>query len=397
MTYFQPSRRLRAGLGLAAAVGLFCLVGPPSARAWNGPGHMAVAEIAYDNLKPKTRANVDALLLRHKDYAKWMADMPAGFPNKSLYAFERAATWPDDVRKTDDDRPIWHYVDVPVIAPGYKPDPIAIMPVTPNAETQITVESGLLSDTKTADGDRAVALCWVEHLVGDIHQPLHTASLFSAQFPKGDKGGNSDLLAPNAVAGDPVETVADPHNLHALWDDMLGKSRDPQDIQKIVTRLEGPDFARKKFPQIGKHKTVHDWVLESNALARDVVYVGGNIPLTPDGEKADVTLPAGYLPAAHALADRQIALAGLRLADLLNATRFPAVTAPPTPLAPAVTPSTTSPATPATVAQGQIIGNKRTMAYHLPGDTGQLPAEKNRVYFATEAEAVKAGYHPSGG
>ena len=42
---------------------------------------------------------------------------------------------------------------------------------------------------------------------------------------------------------------------------------------------------------------------------------------------------------------------------------------------------------------GGIIGNKRTHVYHLPGDTGSLPAVKNRVYFHNEAEAAAAGYH----
>jgi hypothetical protein len=42
---------------------------------------------------------------------------------------------------------------------------------------------------------------------------------------------------------------------------------------------------------------------------------------------------------------------------------------------------------------GQIIGNKNTKVYHLPGDKGSLPSEKNRVYFRTEREAIAAGYH----
>jgi hypothetical protein len=45
---------------------------------------------------------------------------------------------------------------------------------------------------------------------------------------------------------------------------------------------------------------------------------------------------------------------------------------------------------------GQIIGNKNTKVYHLPGDTGNMPAEKNRVYFRSEREAVAAGYHVAG-
>ena len=45
---------------------------------------------------------------------------------------------------------------------------------------------------------------------------------------------------------------------------------------------------------------------------------------------------------------------------------------------------------------GAIIGNKRTHVYHLAGAKGSLPAEKNRVYFHSEAEARAAGYHPAG-
>ena len=42
---------------------------------------------------------------------------------------------------------------------------------------------------------------------------------------------------------------------------------------------------------------------------------------------------------------------------------------------------------------GSIIGNKNTKVYHLAGDKGNMPAEKNRVYFRSEREAMSAGYH----
>ncbi len=45
---------------------------------------------------------------------------------------------------------------------------------------------------------------------------------------------------------------------------------------------------------------------------------------------------------------------------------------------------------------GNIVGNKQSHVYHMPGDRGSLPAEKNRVYFRTEAEAQRAGYHRAG-
>ncbi len=324
---------------LTVIFSLLALLGTPAPRtqAWNGTGHMAVASIAYDNLTPQTKKAVDALLARHRDYPLWMRDLPAGYTDRARYAFMKAATWPDDVRKTPDDRPIWHYVDVPVIAPGYTPDPIVLLPVKPNAETQIVEESRLLSNASASNTDRAVALCWVEHLIADIHQPLHDSSLFSPTFPKGDKGGNSETLAPGALDADPVLKALDPthfpKNLHAVWDDLLGDTRDPAQVQALATALERK-YSRAKFPQIAQHKDIHAWVLEGNALAAKDVYRNGSLPLTPepDGERAVVTLPAGYLDAAHALADCQIVLAGYRLADSLT---FPVVS-----LTPAI-PSTT--------------------------------------------------------
>jgi len=309
---------------LPALVGLALLgLAAPHALAWNGTGHRVVAEIAYDHLTPQTKAGVDALLARHRDYALWMSEVPAGYTDKGRWAFMKASTWPDDIRKTPDDRPTWHYIDLPVIAPGYTPDPAALVVVTPNAETQTVAETALLMMRAASDGDRAVALCWVEHLIGDVHQPLHDASLFSAQFPHGDRGGNDETLAPNAVDTDPLEAAANPHKLHALWDDLLGATQDPVEIEKIAASLEAPAYGRSTFPQLALHKTVHEWAQEGSILAQRDAYVDETLPITLTGDqKAEVTLPAGYLATAHQVADRQIALAGLRLADTLNAQKF---------------------------------------------------------------------------
>jgi len=380
--------------GTLGLILLFSVLLSPSAHAWNAMGHMAVAGLAYDRLTPTTRARVNALLARHRDFPKWMAALPAGYKNRARYAFMKAATWPDDIRKTPEDRPIWHYSDLPVIAPGYTPDPLELLPLKPNAETQIVAETKLLAEKTAGDQARAIALCWVEHLVGDIHQPLHSASLFSPLFPKGDRGGNSELLLPGAVSDDPIEKAAHPHNLHALWDDLLGITKDPARIDLITAGLKGPAFAPSTYPQLASHPTVHEWLVESNALAK-AAYVGGKIALTPKSDgKANVTLPAGYLPKAHQVANRQIALASLRLAALLNAQTFPSVSSAPLPSVPSVT---QSPSAKLSDTAGQIIGNKRSHVYHLPGEGGSLPAERNRVRFHTEAEAQSAGYRKVGG
>jgi hypothetical protein len=391
------TRNALVGLVLAwvCLMGAFC----PAARAWNPTGHMAVAGVAYDHLTPRAKAGVDALLARHRDYALWMRDLPAGDTDRARYAFLRAAVWPDDVRHTPDDRPTWHYTDTPVVVPGYKADPDGLLPARVSAETQLPIEVRLLKNKTAADPARATALCWVEHLVGDVHQPLHDASLISATFPQGDKGGNSELLAPDAVTGDPREEAANPKNLHALWDDLLGETRDPTQIAVIVAALETPAFAPSTYPQLTGQQTVQAWVLEGFRLARDVVYLGGKLPSKPDGTKADVTLPPGYLATAHQVADRQVALAGLRLAGLLNGIAFPPVKSAPPVIAPpsvVVPPTVTPPPSPPIMASGPIIGNRRTHVYHRPGEEGTLPSERNRVYFQTEDAAMKAGYHAMG-
>lgn len=341
---------LRRALSLAAASALLCAglaLTPPAACAWNGTGHMTVADIAYDDLTPATRARVDALLQRHRDYALWMSQMPAGYTDKARFAFMKASTWPDDIRKTPDDRPIWHYSDIPIVAPGYTADPIELLPIKPNAETQIVAESSALGSPAGTDAERAVELCWVEHLIGDVHQPLHATSYYSPLFPKGDKGGNGETLAPGSVAGDSLLTAARPRKLHSLWDDLLGASRDPLDIQKYAAALETPAYARTTYPQLTTAKTVHDWLVESNILAKSVVYQNSTLPLAPgEGTTVIVTLPPGYLAAAHTVASRQVALAGLRLADTLNALTIPAATAPVTTTIPAPAAPTDAPAAP---------------------------------------------------
>src|ERR1700733_8864378 len=73
-----------------------------------------------------------------------------------------------------------------------------------------------LAAADTDAGERAIALCWVEHLVGDIHQPLHAGEAFTEKHPTGDLGGNA--LAVNTPSG--------VYNLHSVWDELLGTNND---------------------------------------------------------------------------------------------------------------------------------------------------------------------------
>src|SRR5450432_1505795 len=90
-----------------AAVGLLSLT-PGRACAWGAMGHKVVARIAWDNLKPETRAKLIAMLAAAPADADLASLRPAGAasPDNDRTFFELAATWPDLMRaqRTDHDR-----------------------------------------------------------------------------------------------------------------------------------------------------------------------------------------------------------------------------------------------------------------------------------------------------
>jgi hypothetical protein len=74
-----------------------------------------------------------------------------------------------------------------VVPADSTPDRLAPPASSPNILTALTDNEKV---AKTgADADKAVAVCWLMHLVGDIHQPLHAVSYYDDDHPKGDRGG----------------------------------------------------------------------------------------------------------------------------------------------------------------------------------------------------------------
>jgi S1/P1 Nuclease len=293
-----------AVLGLSAAVPV---------RAWNDFGHMAVAAVAWQHLTPAARTEASKLLRMNPDYALWVAGLEPDA--RDVTAFMRAATWPDAIKhelghRDDGERPrgteanqntgyddlnehrYWHYVDVPFSTDG-SPVPGVIRP---NAATRIADFRKVLADPSSPDLLKSYDLSWVLHLVGDIHQPLHAASRFSQQLPEGDLGGNRVLLC-DPPCGE---------ELHYFWDQALGHGT-PTQALALARRLPAPALQRIADTNI------QDWVDESGALARRVVYSN---PIGPGA--GPYILTAAYRDRARTIARERIALAGRRLAVLLN-------------------------------------------------------------------------------
>ncbi len=330
---------------------------PSPAFAWHSLGHMAVARAAWNQLTDKHKAQVTTILKAHPHYGVYLsADRPAGL-SEPEWAFLRAAVWPDWVRdprapglspqqrqdiKKQFNRPVWHYINLPYVHPddAGKFDSTAIrkQALEPALDDQGEPRHVLaalqqcmerLRAGDVADKDKAVSLCWLLHLVGDLHQPLHATGLiaskatFKVSFapPHGDEGGNR--LAVKVKASDKAAV-----KLHFYWDALLFGDVTPiKDVDARVTGwLKEPRFQRDQLPELQATDFL-DWAEESLKLAREVVYrgEGGFLKARPlPKSKVDLSgldapaLPDGYQKAAEEVAARRMVLAGYRIADQLQ-------------------------------------------------------------------------------
>jgi len=296
---------------------------PGVAWAWFDAGHMLIAEIAYRKLQesPESWKQIVELLKAHPRLADLKQGMPEGLAENEQwhFIFLKAATWPDMVRAKPtmdaDAKKIsqqyhhgpHHYINYPLNTEevkGAEPEEKWKPGTDPqNIVQALEMNAQGLRDAKKSAEDRAVCLAWILHLVGDVHQPLHTIALFSKAFPEGDRGGNLFQLK--------IEKGEKLGNLHLFWDSLLGED-DRANLKSIV---ESADALLKQFPP----ETLKDelgqsgyaaWAKAGFELAKKVAYLDGK--LAPHQALSD-----DYKKAAHDAANRQAALAGYRLANTL--------------------------------------------------------------------------------
>jgi hypothetical protein len=336
--------RPAAVLTLAA---LATTAGP--APAWNAVGHMTVAKVAYDDLSDAEKAKAHKVLTRHPHYDTYLTQKRPGAVPVEEWVFLRAATWPDYVRgpmqpaKPDPavvrfHRPDDHFADIPVFANGVSPEFMAKVRAAPAKHDVICALMQRVAElhlSTAADDDRAVALAWLLHLTGDVHQPLHCAGLFSERFPQGDFGGNAIgfRFGPKML----------PERLHTFWDGLLGVTSEGElgEIRDTATHAEeayklaslkakavAAAHPRVTLDELKASRDFKDWSAESHDLAEKVAYADGKIAdlavrVPPFPQPVPATVPPepdGYTEKAQATADRRAAVAGFRLADLVRRT-----------------------------------------------------------------------------
>jgi S1/P1 Nuclease len=157
---------------------------------------MLSAAIAYQVLQqenPATIEKVKAVLEKHPWYAnQWQARFQdVTVADRDLVLFMQAARWADDIRTQEraQNRPSWHYINLPFKPEGQPPNVQIREPDPVNILTALAENVSMVKNESDPER-KAIAIAWLFHLVGDVHQPLHTGQLFTVDYPKGDRGGN---------------------------------------------------------------------------------------------------------------------------------------------------------------------------------------------------------------
>ncbi|MBA2728054.1 MAG: S1/P1 nuclease [Parachlamydiaceae bacterium] len=265
---------------------------------WDVP-HMLVAQIAKDNIEPKTCERVEELLSYFKDH----------FPKSN--SIVTAACFPDDITSLGlSGFKVWHGMLTPYCPDHYLSEEtfscIEALVNDNNILSGINQSLKTLRNPSASKWEKCFLLRFLLHCVADIHQPLHCIQMYSKEFPSGDFAGHRFTISEMPYA-----------DLHQLWDAAFGigfkRMKRPLSDQDALWIKETADFIATNFqneisPQI-HNMNISEWSQESYQLAIDFAYTG----IQP-GDKPS----QDYLDKGERIALRQIALAGFRLGTLLE-------------------------------------------------------------------------------
>lgn len=231
--------------------------------AFGDLGHRTVAALAWPQLTPFAKQNVERLLGVGED------------------AFIDASVWADHI-KSDERfnylKPL-HYVNMPKAAKHYKK--------SRDCKKDACVVEAIKRFKKIArtgtDIERTLSLRMLIHLIADIHQPLH-AGLHE------DRGGNWYEVSFN---GEPI-------TLHKLWDHGLLKALN-QDWRELSKSLASkPSETPLAGPIV--------WAEESHKIAVQEVYQVAENSVVSEA----------YQTNGNKILEKQLINAGWRLAMVLN-------------------------------------------------------------------------------
>jgi hypothetical protein len=256
----------------------------PEAKAWGG--HRAVAAIALKLLPPNKAQAVDNLL-RNSDVGRGFVD---------------AASYADEVIRERDHRHVfspWHFVDWPADAATYSDSFCGDDCITRELPKQIEVMR-----TATDTEAKALAMSWVIHLMGDLHQPMHVTD-------RGDRGGNEFNVTyhgrPSCRESNSSGTQAKVE-LHSAWDSCLVFTlENGRTFEQLADDLRGNLTTYRGQPAASG--TMMDWMKETHQAGIDTAY---------DSLSKGDDLAGVYIQHALPVVQEQLLKAGIRLAKIID-------------------------------------------------------------------------------
>ena len=250
---------------LLAFAALAALAFPAPALAWGKTGHRVVGSIADAHLSGIARAQIEQLI--------------------GVETLDEASTWPDEMKSNPD--PFWqktanpwHYVTVGGIAYDRAPP-------EGDALEALKFFSKLLRDPRAPREQRQLALRFIVHIVGDLHQPLHVGR-------PGDRGGNEVK----------VKWFGRDTNLHAVWDSAL-----IDEIGLSFTELSA---------RLQRHTSPTDVIAWWNPNPRDWISESAQVRETIYPAEAEPKLSYDYIYQHTPMVELRLKQAGVRLAAYLN-------------------------------------------------------------------------------
>jgi len=271
---------------------LLCLLlAPALALAWGQDGHRIVGRIAEDRLSVNAKREIRKLI------------------GDESISDDSVANWADKIKSTRTNTKPWHYVDIPVGEKSY--DAKRDGHDGDNIIDKLVFFVGVLNDKSKTTAERAEALRFVVHFVGDMHQPLHCSD-------RNDKGGNSRTVV--------FLGYKKPSNLHSVWDTELVKeamsNREPMAYADELAGRITPQQASEwgKYDSKDFAAVVINWANAAHELSRTNVYSykdgGKTIDIPAEGPAVKLDVP--YIEQAKPIVEEQLMKAGVRLANILN-------------------------------------------------------------------------------
>lgn len=248
-----------------AAVMCFPLIG----KAWGVLGHRIVGQIADDHLTHKAKKEIKKIL-----------------GNESIAI---AANWPDFIKSNPSYKYLspWHYVNFEEGLSQRELYNFLSGDTAKDAYTAINFLSQQLRNKNLNDTLKVQYLKLLIHIVGDIHQPMHTGRLE-------DLGGNKIK----------VLWFNDEVNLHQIWDERL------IDFQQLsyTEYAKAINFSTKEFRKELQNSPVSQWLYESYGVAEKIY-----ADIKP-GSKLKYEYNYNWIDTLNI----QLLKGGIRLAGLLN-------------------------------------------------------------------------------